>query len=740
MPPKLTQTIALAACVALGLAASWLTPRINAGRAALDTYRTEQLLENTPPEYAFAIQAFGAFRGLLTNIAFIRAEEFKNQGRYYDAMQLASWICKLQPRFPSVWEFQSWNMAWNISITTYTPEERWNWIYNGLRLIRDEGLRYNPRAINLYKQLAWIFVNKISDTTDQFHLFFKRAWAWRMHLVLGPPPDPLGDYRPGEQFEAIDFEIGDDPLSKSTLMAARARVDRLRERLKERDYWEYDRQTLAAAEELLKLLEGKQDGESDEPETTETLRVSPGEVAKTAAYARLHAIAEAPDTLAELYEQFPATREMVAKLAEIGAVITDEPLVEDEYWNQRDGLAFQFFYRYRRLVDPPALMRELQANPEPDPDEQNRKRLGEILKVADYDPAGVALVRFLQKKTLHDVYKMDAAKMAELTALFGPMDWRMVDAHSLYWVNEGLIAGRETISKFGNDKTNTARIIFFSLRNLMNKNRMVFEPYTTDVNYAYINFNPDLNFIEPMHQAFLNYGRMIDPEPEAKGVGATYRTSHINFLAEAIRLLYLAGRTTEAGRYYQYLRDTYGTRVDGSRDPTYAISLRDYVDRQIREGAGGYRDERLRIYGMLMRAWESLGQGDRTQGNTFLAEAARAHRVYNAEVGEEEVLKMKLPTFREMENDTLVEWYREPSVSNFAVVEKARLWRNLPMALRRPVYDRLSQGFQQECAAFGFDLSRTYPEPEGMDAYRAEFGGRAEERPDDFAETPAQND
>ncbi|RMF80536.1 MAG: hypothetical protein D6744_08125, partial [Planctomycetota bacterium] len=238
MSPRVVQIIALAAFGALVWGASTLTPRINAGRAELEMYRGEQVLLDAPPEYAFAIQAFGAFRGLLTNIAFIRAETLKDQGRYYDAMQLASWICKLQPRFPSVWEFQSWNMAWNISITTYTPEERWNWIYNGLRLIRDEGLKYNPRAVNLYKQLAWIFVNKMSETTDQYHLFFKRAWAWRMHLLLGPPPDPLGDYRPGEKFEAVDFDIGEDPLAKSALSAARARVKRLRERLVERDYWE----------------------------------------------------------------------------------------------------------------------------------------------------------------------------------------------------------------------------------------------------------------------------------------------------------------------------------------------------------------------------------------------------------------------------------------------------------------------------------------------------------------------
>ena len=61
-------------------------------------------------------------------------------------------------------------MAWNISVTTYTPEERWNWVYNGVKLLRDEGIPLNPRAVNLYKQLAWTYNNKMSETLDDFHM------------------------------------------------------------------------------------------------------------------------------------------------------------------------------------------------------------------------------------------------------------------------------------------------------------------------------------------------------------------------------------------------------------------------------------------------------------------------------------------------------------------------------------------------------------------------------------------
>ena len=68
-------------------------------------------LENAPPSLAFATVALGAFRGLLVNILWIRADYLKQEGKFFDAKQLAEWITTLQPRFAAVWDFSPWNMA-----------------------------------------------------------------------------------------------------------------------------------------------------------------------------------------------------------------------------------------------------------------------------------------------------------------------------------------------------------------------------------------------------------------------------------------------------------------------------------------------------------------------------------------------------------------------------------------------------------------------------------------------------
>jgi len=72
--------------------------------------------ENIPPSLVFATIATGAFRGLVVDVLWMRADRLKDEGQFFDARQLAEWITILQPRFASVWEFHAWNMAYNISV------------------------------------------------------------------------------------------------------------------------------------------------------------------------------------------------------------------------------------------------------------------------------------------------------------------------------------------------------------------------------------------------------------------------------------------------------------------------------------------------------------------------------------------------------------------------------------------------------------------------------------------------
>ena len=153
--------------------------------------------ENVPPTLAFATIATGAFRGLLVDILWIRADSLKEQGQFFDARQLAEWITVLQPRFAAVWEFHAWNMAYNISVAipATQPDQRWRWVKNGYELLRDKGLEVNPKAIALYRELARIFQHKIGGVSDDAHKYYKLQLAAAMEPLLGPADN--------EYFEAL---------------------------------------------------------------------------------------------------------------------------------------------------------------------------------------------------------------------------------------------------------------------------------------------------------------------------------------------------------------------------------------------------------------------------------------------------------------------------------------------------------------------------------------------------------
>ncbi|MFI4913170.1 MAG: hypothetical protein ACIAQZ_16040 [Sedimentisphaeraceae bacterium JB056] len=161
---------------------------INAARKELKLVSNEPL-ENAPPALAFATVAMGAFRGLVVDILWMRADKLKEEGQFFDAKQLAEWITVLQPRFAAVWDFQAWNMAYNISVAmpNTQPAERWKWVQNGYELLRDKGIVQNPNSIILYRSLAWIFQHKIGGVTDDNHKYYKLQIA----LAVNPLVEPL---------------------------------------------------------------------------------------------------------------------------------------------------------------------------------------------------------------------------------------------------------------------------------------------------------------------------------------------------------------------------------------------------------------------------------------------------------------------------------------------------------------------------------------------------------------------
>ena len=143
-----------------------------------------------PPMVAFTTVALGGFRGILADLLWLRAGALQEDGKYFELVQLASWITKLQPKFTAATSFLAWNMAYNISVTFQDPQDRWRWVQRGIELIRDEGLNYNANDPKLYQQLGWIYQHKMGNTLDDAQRYYKFQIAQEMQKAFGGVPDP----------------------------------------------------------------------------------------------------------------------------------------------------------------------------------------------------------------------------------------------------------------------------------------------------------------------------------------------------------------------------------------------------------------------------------------------------------------------------------------------------------------------------------------------------------------------
>lgn len=174
----------LALIAALILLAAWQSSRLAATRRAGMPEAYAGYSADVPPALNFVMAGLGGFRGIVSEILWFRVNRLQEENRFLELVQLAEWIAMLDPHTAEVWAYNAWNLAYNVSIMMVRDEDRLRWVQNGIRLLRDDGLRFNPREAKLYRELAWIYQNKIGDSLDSAHLAYKLDLARSMTPFL----------------------------------------------------------------------------------------------------------------------------------------------------------------------------------------------------------------------------------------------------------------------------------------------------------------------------------------------------------------------------------------------------------------------------------------------------------------------------------------------------------------------------------------------------------------------------
>lgn len=153
-----------------------------------------------PGEFAGTL-LLGGFRGLACDLLWMRAMSAKENRRFYESVALFQAIAQVQPRFEQIWEYMSWDLAYNIAVEVDDEDGKWAWYLAGLDA-NVRGCRRNPNSERLLRHLAWMFHHK----GDTFHQRIIDAnWAPLLnplvadlnrrldgHAVLPEVPDESG--------------------------------------------------------------------------------------------------------------------------------------------------------------------------------------------------------------------------------------------------------------------------------------------------------------------------------------------------------------------------------------------------------------------------------------------------------------------------------------------------------------------------------------------------------------------
>ena len=383
-------------------------------------------LKGAPPMLTLVTVALGGFRGLISNALWIRASDLQENDKFFEMVQLADWITKLEPHFTQVWLVQSWNMAYNISVKFKDPQDRWRWVERGIELLRDDGLHYNPNDVLIHRELAWFFQHKMGANLDDAHMYYKQMWANEMSTIFG--------------------------LGKPN--------------------WE----------ELI------------------------------------------------------------------------HPQTEDA-----------------------------------------KKR--------------AALLR--------DKYKMDPQFMKQLDALYGPLEWRLPEAHAIYWAAQGLERAKNNERKIDpNDLITLRRVIYQSMQLSFQRGRLIMNKVEKK-----FEFGPNLAIIPNVSAAYEQ--AMVEDEKNRDHI----QTAHRNFLRDAVFFLYTYNREADAINWYKYMTKNYPDKplLDGQPNSLPRnLNLDDYAIGRIQEEIRDSGHDKVEgvIEGMERTAYESLAvdEDDRYLGLDHLSQ------------------------------------------------------------------------------------------------------------------------
>ena len=287
-------------------------------------------------------------------------------------------------------------------------------------------------------------------------------------------------------------------------------------------------------------------------------------------------------------------------------------------------------------------------------------------------------------------FNMDPKIMKRVDDLWGPLEWRLPDAHAIYWAQRGIddvtkrfdvtgpegkpdgVLNLEEEEAAGGDFLKLRRIIYQSLQQACMQGRLITPPPA-------MNYGWNVDLITKANESYEKQMEAKRAEDSASGtdtgLAEHMSTGHKNFLRNAVYFLYVYNRKAEAAKWYKYMIDLYPKSI-----PVPDLTLDEYCVSRVQEDAGetDHNQTKAVIAGLLMQAFQFAAVGEDDQFVGYKALAIQLRNRFQREIGKS-TKRVGLPPFEELEKQALDDLFRPASpYLPPSVLEQLRIALELP--------------------------------------------------------------
>lgn len=277
----------------------------------------------------------------------------------------------------------------------------------------------------------------------------------------------------------------------------------------------------------------------------------------------------------------------------------------------------------------------------------------EFVTLLDNSQAAGILDNYFRSLWLRDTFKLDPVLIEKINKEYGWLDWRTPEAQAVYWATKGLentLGGRDLACE---------RMITQALKESFASGKIL---WVDRENYQNVIMIPNLKVVDAVKKVFEDAYKN-NPKVDS------FWSAKLNFMQEAVMLLFNFGNFTKAAEYYKMLQ-----REEPGK---YKKSLEAYVMEQWAEEVRTASVKRATevISGLIYRSCYFLAYGD---DDAALASEKMARYIYNSYQMQNSDVKERvgLAAYREIKNVVTANCIKNlPPV--LAEVLKARLQEDL---------------------------------------------------------------